>query len=246
MKIALRGGHSALSPGAVYTLNEYKEMQYLYYLLKRKFEIPNIEIPNIEIINCNSTEQYPFELNNGINKANESGADLFISLHMNASDSHQGHGTECWIYSENSSAKKLAEKICLNISEIGHNNRGVKCSTSFAELRKTKCPAVIVETCFCDNPKDTDIFDVEKLADAIFNAIVDVCHLKIPDTAIITTNYLPESARVLPSVVSCFHEQYKVSVKTNNKGYWLESEPMAIKDAEETAIALGDYLYSIN
>ena len=51
---------------------------------------------------------------------------------------------------DNSKAKDEAERIAKNISNtLGIRNRGVKTSTKLYVLRKTKSPALLVESLLC-------------------------------------------------------------------------------------------------
>jgi len=81
--------------------------------------------------------------------ANHNGGDLFVSIHCNASENHNGKGCEVWYYSQKELATKLVHAISLH-----NTNRGAKYSDQFSVLVKTVMPAVLVELAFIDN--DTD------------------------------------------------------------------------------------------
>lgn len=171
MKIALRGGHSPNILGAIGIVNEYDEMQKLYTALESI-----LVAHGHSVINCNSTEStQSTDLNHGVTLANEEGdCELFVSLHMNASESGAGYGTECWTANETSASNVYAKNIVQNINALGFRNRGVKQSMKLYELKRTKMPAIIVETLFCDNSKDVELYQqisCEDLAKAIANAI---------------------------------------------------------------------------
>ena len=113
-------------------------------------------------------------LNRIIKKCNKHKADLDVSIHFNCSNG-EGHGVECWIYSNNSKAKKAASRICTALTAVGFTNRGVKVNPEFRVLRKTNAPAIIVEICFCDNKKDAALYKkltAEKIGKIISKAIV--------------------------------------------------------------------------
>jgi N-acetylmuramoyl-L-alanine amidase len=170
MKIGLRGGHSANCIGAVGFRDEYQSMQSLFVYVKEA-----LELAGHEIVNCNSNGYTASqELSEGINEANSNNVDLFMSLHMNASNG-QGHGVEAWIYNESSGAKDIAQRLVNNYGSLGFYNRGVKYGgDSLYELRESNAPAIIFENCFCDNAQDIEIWhntDWEVLAKAIVTAI---------------------------------------------------------------------------
>lgn len=87
--------------------------------------------------------------------ANSAGADLFVSIHINAGG---GHGYESHIHPNASGATlAIAESIHTTLAswygERGHFDRGLKRS-NFAVLRETKMPAILLENLFIDNAED--------------------------------------------------------------------------------------------
>jgi len=89
------------------------------------------------------------------NASNAWGADLFVSIHCNASAGRNARGTESWYWYGSNAGRILA--TCMN-SEIlscvsGLWNRGAK-DGNFYVLRNTDAPAVLVETAFLDNNDD--------------------------------------------------------------------------------------------
>lgn len=105
-------------------------------------------------------------LNEAIASANNQQADLFISLHCNAATSPTARGVEVW-YDESALAKSLAGMILQRIGEqlaadkgawvqgkkYPLTNRGAKRGT-FAVLRNTRMPAVLVELAFISNSQE--------------------------------------------------------------------------------------------
>ncbi|HFI0039958.1 TPA: GBS Bsp-like repeat-containing protein, partial [Streptococcus suis] len=129
--------------------------------------------------------------------ANNSNADLFISLHFNATGAGttRAKGIETYWYQSNPSypskinqahhndPTRLAESQTLAnqvqaslIKETGAYNRGVKRET-FAVLRETKIPAVLVEMGFMDNPSELQVIKQDsyqtKLAKALAQGIAN-------------------------------------------------------------------------
>ena len=107
--------------------------------------------------------------------ANESGADLFISIHCNSAATDTAHGTETFHWNGSESGEKLASAIQYQIiNSVGTANRGIK-TANFAVLRLTNMPAVLVETAFINNPSDANLL-VEKedeFARAIARGVTD-------------------------------------------------------------------------
>lgn len=130
---------------------------------------------NGKVIN-NTTVNYPKDqddcLNQIVKLCNKNKVDLDISIHFNASKDKKGTGVECWVYSTKTKAYEPAKRICNEISKLGFKNRGVKSSTNFAVL-KTNNPNIIIECCFCDNPKDVEKYNAVEMAKAIYKGIYE-------------------------------------------------------------------------
>ena len=106
--------------------------------------------------------------------ANDSGADIFVSIHCNAFDG-AAHGTETYCYGPGS-GEKLAE--CINdqiVEALGTLDRGVKYQPSYIVLKHTNMPAVLVETAFIDSDIDEPLLREKQddFARAIARGITD-------------------------------------------------------------------------
>ena len=94
-----------------------------------------------------------------VREANVWGANLFLSLHTNASVNPSANGSECLIYSYTAEeAAAVAEDILEEMTLItGLENRGIVERPGLYVLRKTAMPAVIVEMGFISNPGDAEL-----------------------------------------------------------------------------------------
>ena len=167
-KIAVRGGHTEKATGASALIDELTEDRkvkdaVIKYLRKLGYEVLDVT-PSVNYTSNESTD-----LAYGVNKANEWGADLFVSIHFNkAYDSYNGAlGSEVCVYSEN----EIAQRVVNTLGALGFKNRGQKVRTNY-ELKNTKMKAMIVETCFVEATEDVELY--KKLgADAIGKAIAE-------------------------------------------------------------------------
>lgn len=83
-------------------------------------------------------------------EANEAGADIFISIHFNAFNTHVG-GTEVYVSGSAASAR-LGASIYENLQKNLHfAPRGLKDGSRLFVLRQTVMPSVLAEICFIDN-----------------------------------------------------------------------------------------------
>lgn len=105
-----------------------------------------------------------------VKSANNSGAELFLSIHCNASSAHTGYGVECWTYKGNKHAE--AKRICSNLSNLGFRNRGIKDGRNLYVVKNTYAKAILVELFFLDNYTDRKLY-LELGADQIASAIAD-------------------------------------------------------------------------
>lgn len=109
-----------------------------------------------------------------VQQANAWGADYFVSLHTNASDTSRASGTETLCYALNSTGGRLAREIQNNVVAVtGLPDRGVKARPGLYVLRKTVMPAVLCELGFITNPGDAALLSErpDLFADGVYFGI---------------------------------------------------------------------------
>lgn len=222
MRIAVRGGHTELCTGAVGLIKELTEdrlvvNELIQYLYDGGAEVYNVTPP------VNYTSDQGTDLAYGVNKANELGVDLFVSIHFNnAYDNYNGAiGSEVCVNSEFDTAKRIVD----GLGSLGFKNRGQKIRTGLYEIKYTSMKAVIVETCFVEATEDVRIYQsvgYRGVAKAIAEAILNT---KIDD---ITTPDIPAETPVVSDVdrarefvgVKCLELQQKlIKLGYNCGGY---------------------------
>ena len=169
MKIAVRGGHTELCTGASALINELTEDRKVKDAVVKYLKILGQDVLDVTPP-VNYTSSASKDLAYGVNKANNYGANLFVSIHFNkAYDTYNGSlGSEVCVYSTNDYANRVVEKLgCL-----GFGNRGQKIRTGLYELKHTSMVSMIVEVCFVEATEDVALY--KKLgADAIGKAIAE-------------------------------------------------------------------------
>jgi len=100
-------------------------------------------------------------LSQAIAQSNEGNYDLHLAIHSNAAgsaNSGQVRGTDVYYYPTSSQGKRAAEIIAENYRDIYPLPEKVKtvASANLAELRRTKAPAVLIETAYHDNLADAE------------------------------------------------------------------------------------------
>ena len=173
-RIALDAGHGGSDPGAVYKGRQEKDDT-----LDLTLAVGDILKKNgIDVYYTRTTDEYetPFKK---ATDANNSGADLFVSIHRNSSENpKQYSGVETLVYSDTGLKAEVARNINNQLEDAGFKNLGVDERKNLVVLKRTKMPAVLVEVGFINNDKDNYLFDEE--FDSIAQAIADGILESIP------------------------------------------------------------------
>lgn len=173
-RIALDAGHGGSDPGAVYKGRQEKDDT-----LDLTLAVGDILKKNgIDVYYTRTTDEYetPFKK---ATDANNSGADLFVSIHRNSSENpNQYSGVETLVYSDTGLKTEVARNINNQLEDAGFKNLGVDERKNLVVLKRTKMPAVLVEAGFINNDKDNYLFDEE--FDSIAQAIADGILESIP------------------------------------------------------------------
>lgn len=112
-------------------------------------------------------------------KANSAGADLFVSIHMNANTSAQLSGTTTY-YARSSAngaerlakSRRLAEHLqSALVSALRLEDKGVR-QADFVVIRETAMPAVLIEAAFISNPAEERLMATEQFRENTAQAIV--------------------------------------------------------------------------
>ncbi len=185
IKIYIDQGHNPKNPNAGAEGNGYREQDIVFRIGILLAELlrsnPEFEVrlsrPNedTQVGTSNTTS-----LRLRVADANAWGADYFISLHTNASDSPNATGIEAFAFSRPSDAFNLGEDILASLSQTtGLRNRGMQVRTNLYVLRKTNMPAVLVELGFITNPNDVSLMvnQPELFAQGVYQGILNYFNL---------------------------------------------------------------------
>lgn len=131
--------------------------------------VVNCTIDNASTLNESLAYRY--------NTANNNNVDLFVSIHMNCFNTESPHGSEVYIHSANSSAKKYADNVLSELGKCGFTKRGVYVAKNYlgynlAVLSNTNAPALLIECLFISNKNDLASYNPKTLANAIVYGLV--------------------------------------------------------------------------
>lgn len=129
-----------------------------------------------------------------VEKCNAHTVDLDVSIHFNSgAGDNIGNGnttgTEVYVYSTSSKAAWAASGVCSAISDLGFKNRGVKINQNLYVLKHTSSPAMLIECCFVDDKDDVQLYNAQKMAEAI---VYGITGQKVEQN--VTGNHLPAGA----------------------------------------------------
>lgn len=163
-------GHGGADPGATHNGRIEKDDN-----LRLALAVGDILSKNgvdVEYTRTTDVYQTPFEK---ASIANESGADYFISFHRNsAANPNQYNGVQTLVYDKSGRKLDMAQNINGALGELGFKEIGVEARPDLVVLRRTKMPAVLIETGFINSDKDNAIWDAHfnEIAQAIAGSIL--------------------------------------------------------------------------
>ena len=171
MLIALDAGHGGSDPGAVYNGRNEKDDN-----LRLALEVGKIlENAGVDVVFTRDNDVYetPFKKATDANNAN---ADYFVSFHRNSGENpNTASGVQNLIFSTGGESETLADNIQKNLVDLGFRDLGIIERPNLVVLRRTKMPAVLIETGFINNEQDNAKFDKEfnQIANAIADGILN-------------------------------------------------------------------------
>ncbi|SDC96172.1 N-acetylmuramoyl-L-alanine amidase [Terribacillus halophilus] len=144
--IAIDAGHGGKDSGAV--ANGVLEKNVVLPIAQKTEA--KLQAQGADVIMTRSADTF-IELEDRAAKANAAGADVFVSIHANASSDTSANGTEVYYYPGSSSGQSLASSVQDSlVNQLGSRDRGIK-SADFNVLRNTSMPAVLAEIGFVTN-----------------------------------------------------------------------------------------------
>lgn len=169
-KVVVDAGHGGTDPGAVHQGRQEKDDNLAIALAVGSILAQN----GVDVVYTRTDDVYqtPFQK---AQIANQTGADLFISIHRNSSpEDNQYSGVESLVYSENGIKKELAENINRELTKAGFRDLGIRERPGLVVLRRTQMPAVLVEVGFINTEADNETLDqnFNQVAQAIADGIL--------------------------------------------------------------------------
>ena len=177
-KIIIDPGHGGIDSGAHHNKILEKNINLtIAKKLAQKLEQSNIQVKLTRQQDKLYQNNRQKDLKHRIKIANNSKADLLISIHVNSFPSTSSFGGETY-YSKNSKeGKKLASAIQEQLLKIQPKNYRTIKTAPYYILQESNITAVLIEVGFISNPQDskriTDPKAQEKIAEAINKGIIN-------------------------------------------------------------------------
>lgn len=182
--VVVDAGHGGTDPGATYPAGSQKpEAREKDLTLDIALKLrDNLVAAGVHVIMTREKDTYP-TLKERAELANNSNADLFVSVHINAMDNKDEiDGAQVYYHKSSDFGKKLASLVQGNIIDYTKlSDKGVQDGSSFYVLKNTKMPAILTECGFITNKGDREYLKSEKgrqaLADAIADGVLEALEL---------------------------------------------------------------------
>lgn len=173
--VVIDAGHGGSDPGASYMGRQEKNDN-----LALALEVGEIlEKNGVDVRYTRTDDVYntPFEK---AMMGNNAGADLFISIHRDSGNiPNTASGVSTLVYNDEGIKSTLARNINQNLGKVGYKVNGVVERPNLVVLKRTKMPAVLVETGFINNNYDNSLFDekFDETAKAIADGILSTLNI---------------------------------------------------------------------
>ena len=174
MKVTVDAGHGGSDSGARGIFNGYFESHAVLDIGLRLRSL--LTLHGIEVQMTREDDTF-ISLPERVRMANDWGADIYISIHLN---SHTSNAAGWEVFTSGSTkSRDLANKVGYRHAEAFPNqkNRGVKTNGSFYVLRYTSMPAILTEGCFLSNVAENTWVSIpdtrQQMAQAICLGVLD-------------------------------------------------------------------------
>jgi N-acetylmuramoyl-L-alanine amidase len=172
VKIYLDAGHGGKDSGA--SGNGLLEKNVVLDIAKRvEAKLKNYK--DVRVLQTRTTDIF-LELSERTDKANQWGADVFVSFHCNSATDIVGKGFESFIYNASVTPETVAFQNVMHqeiLRQIGANivDRGKK-RANFHVLRESNMKAILVENLFVSNPSDASLLKQTTFLDRLAQGYV--------------------------------------------------------------------------
>ena len=143
----------------------------IVYLIKTRLEALGA---NVALTRTETPEKISLDDRAGM--ANDANADVFISIHGNASTSAVANGFETYIYASSAVQRESRMQLASSVhnavlASTNFKNRGIL-EKGFVVIKQTKMPSLLLECGFLSNPTDAAMMKLDSTKNAIADGVV--------------------------------------------------------------------------
>ena len=181
--IYLDSGHGGRDPGSTYKNIYEKDINLsITYALKNCLEKRGAKVymtryGDYDLSSNNVRARKMSDLTNRAKIINKSEADMYISIHLNATNSATWKGAQVFFDDINDKNKEIAKIFQTQLNKDLGNNRKISEIKGMRFNRQVKVPGVLVEAGFLSNPNDRYLLQKDyyqrKVARSITNAVIN-------------------------------------------------------------------------
>ena len=175
-------GHGGMDPGMI-GIDGLKEkdvnlaigLKVKSALEKKDFQVVMTRETDVGLYDEDSNNKKVQDMQKRIFLIQEVKPVLAVSIHQNSFSDSSVHGAQVFYYANSSDGEQLAKSIQASIHAIldSDNERPVKGNLDYLILKKSPCPAVIVECGFLSNPDECSSLNTPDYQKQVAAAIAD-------------------------------------------------------------------------
>ena len=175
--IYLDAGHGGLDPGTIYKNIYEKDINLeickkLQDILEKEGAIVYMtRYGDYDLSKNNTSSRKKSDLNNRAKIINSSGADIYISIHLNSISSSTWRGAQVFYDDVNDKNYNIAILMQNQLKEDLKTTREVKEIKTMLMNRKITIPGVLIEAGFLSNPSDRYLLQNQEYQYKIANSI---------------------------------------------------------------------------
>ncbi|MCL2056305.1 MAG: N-acetylmuramoyl-L-alanine amidase [Oscillospiraceae bacterium] len=201
--IVIDAGHGGTDPGAVYEGRMEKDDNLRMALAIRE----RLLACGQQVIMTRYTDVFiPLAQRSEI--SNQNGADIFVSVHRNSSNSPGANGVETYIQNGADALRiRNAQIVHGEIISAGVQSNGGVRQGNYAVLRETYAPAMMLELGYITNERDNELFDqsFSEYADAAARGIlISLAELFPPPVPLPYFSYSVQNGDTLWTIAQTF------------------------------------------
>ncbi len=170
-------GHGGADPGSIYKDIYEKDINLrICLMLKEELENKGAKVyltrdGDYDLSTPNTSTRKKSDLNNRVRLINDSKADMYISIHLNSTNSASWHGAQVFYDDVNTENKKLAIIMQKELKENLNTNRDIEEISTMLLNRKVNVQGVLIEVGFLSNSNERYLLQQEKYQQKISQVI---------------------------------------------------------------------------